>query len=181
MALPENGKWYPMVQKEVLTKHIPSLKKKFLYAKDYGKATITDVYNRDILDKALNLNCYTLATSWWENKNGTFVQHELPRRAQISPTLGIVVEDVNQDGKKDILIAGNKYGMEVETNRCDAGTGLVLLGTPQNEFLPLEGTKSGFWALKEARDLVLLRGQNKRTILIANNDSSAETYLLQGL
>jgi hypothetical protein len=179
MAIPENGEWHPMVQKEVLTKHIPSLKKKFLYAKDYGKATITDVYNREILDKALNLNCYTLATSWWENKNGTFIQHELPRLAQIAPTMGIVVEDVNGDGRKDILIAGNKYGMEVETNRCDAGTGLVLIGTPANQFIPLEGNKSGFWANREVRDLLLLRGKNRRTILVANNDTAAETYWLQ--
>jgi hypothetical protein len=37
MAYYDENKLYPLVQKDVLIKQIPSLKKKFLYAGDYAK------------------------------------------------------------------------------------------------------------------------------------------------
>ena len=40
----------------------------------------------------------------------------------------MLIEDFNQDGNLDILVAGNLYTAEVETPRNDAGIGLVLLG-----------------------------------------------------
>ncbi len=177
VAYYENGKLFPLMQKEVLNKQMPILKKKFLYAKEYGNATIDMIWPQKDLDAALNLYCYTLETCWWENRGGKFVQHSLPVQAQTSVVQGIIIDDFNGDGKADILVAGNKYGMEVETNRCDAGIGTLLLGDGKGNFSWMNNLQSGFWAMREARDMIDLRGPNgKKSILVSNNNSPLQVF-----
>lgn len=156
---------------------MPILKKKFLYAKEYSKATMDKVWPKKDLDAALNLYMYTLETCWWENKGGKFEQRKLPFQAQLSAVQGIIVEDFNGDGKVDILLAGNKYGLEVETNQCNAGNGAMLLGDGRGGFSWISNTKTGFWAMKEGRDMVMLKGAGGiRTILVANNNNKMDVY-----
>ncbi|MBC7777318.1 MAG: VCBS repeat-containing protein [Phycisphaerae bacterium] len=177
VAFMEGGKIYPLLQKEVLVKQMPVLKKKFLYSTDYAKATMSDLWPQKDLDAALNLFCYQMETCWWENQGGKFVRHSLPTQAQTAPVQGIVCEDFNGDGNLDILMAGNKYGYEVETNPCDAGTGTLLLGDGKGHFAWLDNMQSGFWAEREARDLALLRGAGgKRIIVVANNNSRIQIF-----
>jgi len=177
VAYSEGGKIFPLMQKEVMMKQMPVLKKKFLYARAYAKATMSDLWPQKDLDAALNLAVYDLETCWWENKGGKFVRHSLPIQAQTAPVQGIVCEDFNGDGNPDILMAGNKYGFEVETNPCDAGTGTLLLGDGKGNFTWLDNIFSGFWAIREARDLAMLRGPGgKRIFVVANNNSKLQIF-----
>ncbi|MDO8971640.1 MAG: hypothetical protein Q7U74_13185, partial [Saprospiraceae bacterium] len=164
---------YPMVQKEVIVKQIPSLKKRYLYAKDWSVATIEDVWPKKELDDALQLVAYDLETCWWENQGGKFVRRSLPRQVQASVIQGIVAEDINGDGHLDLLLAGNKYKMEIEGGRCDAGNGVFLAGDGKGNFRWVNNLESGFWAMREARDLVMLRGAGGRRIFIVSNNGSA--------
>lgn len=177
MAYYEDGKEYPLIRQEAVIKQMPPLKKRFIYAKDYGKATVEDIYPRKELNTALNLRAYTLATSWWENKGGRFVQHVLPVQAQLSPAYGLDVQDFNGDSFPDLLLAGNKYGIEVETGRCDAGVGVLLTGNGRGQFSWMPNTRSGFWAAGEVRDLVSLRapGGNLQ-IVVSNNNAAAQVF-----
>ena len=177
MTFFENGKEYPLMRQDVVVKQMPPLKKRFLYAKDYGKATVEDIFPRSELNSALALTVQTLATCWWENQNGRFVCHPLPVQAQVSPVNGILVGDFNGDGNPDILLAGNKYGIEVETGRCDAGVGALFTGDGKGRFSWLNNLQNGFWAEREARDLVLLQsGNGKRLVIVANNNDRAQVF-----
>jgi len=177
VAYSEDGKIFPLMQKEVLVKQMPVLKKKFLYTRDYAKATMSDLWPQKDLDAALNLAVYNLETCWWENQGGKFIRHSLPIQAQTAPIQGIVCDDFNGDGNMDILMAGNKYGFEVETNPCDSGTGALLLSDGKGNFTWLDNIFSGFWAMREARDLAMLRGAGgKKIILVANNTSKVQIF-----
>ncbi|MBK7342781.1 MAG: VCBS repeat-containing protein [Saprospiraceae bacterium] len=112
MAYYEEGKLYPLVQKEVLHKHMPVLKKRLLYARDYAVATIDKVWPQADLDASVNLYIHTLATCWWENQSGKFVQRSLPIQAQVAPVQGIVTADLNGGRLYGHPPAGNRYGME---------------------------------------------------------------------
>ena len=173
----ENGKEFPFVDKTIITKQMPVLKKKFLYSKDYARATIQDIWSEKELEEALILNCYTVETCWWENRNGKFIRHAFPRQVQASPIMGILVSDFNGDGNPDILMAGNKYGMEVESGHCDAGTGVLLTGDGTGNFKYISNLESGFWAMGEVRDLALIHGPgNRRFVVVSNNNGPAQIY-----
>lgn len=177
VAYTEGGKIYPLMQKEVLVKQMPVLKKKFLYSKDFAKATMSDIWPQKDLDAGLTLAVYDFETCWWENQGGKFVRRSLPRQAQVAPVQGIICHDFNGDGHLDLLMAGNKYGFEVETNPCNAGNGILLLGDGKGNFNWLDNTFTGFWAMREARDLAMLRGRGGKPILVvANNNSALQVF-----
>ena len=169
---------FPLVQKEIMVKQMPSLKKKYLYASIYSETTIDKMWGNDLND-ALHLMAYELETCWWENQGGKFVLHRLPYQVQASAIQGIVVEDLNGDGNLDLLMAGNKYGLEVGTGRYDAGNGVFLSGDGKGNFSWVDNLKSGFWAMKDARDVAMLKGNSgKRTFLIANNNSALQVFTI---
>ncbi len=173
----ENGVDYPLIQKMDMHRHLPMVKKKFLFAQDYSAASVQKIFGEDALDKALNLKVFTLETCWWENKDGRFVQHQLPKPAQVAPVNAILCADFTGDGLPDLLMAGNKYGLEVETNRLDAGNGILLRGDGRGNFKFIENHQSGFWATREVRDLALLRGAaGKRSVIVANNQGPVQVF-----
>ncbi|MCH8905142.1 MAG: VCBS repeat-containing protein [Bacteroidetes bacterium] len=117
-----------------------------------------------------------------ENKgNGKFVMHELPIEAQFSTAYGIVIEDFNNDGDLDILLAGNFYVSEVETGRADAGIGLLMEGNGNNGFTPVPVYKSGFYAPHDVRDLALLNTDKGAILIIANNNDKPQLYRVKSL
>ncbi|HHM20498.1 MAG TPA: hypothetical protein ENJ20_00615, partial [Bacteroidetes bacterium] len=181
LAWYNQGKRYPLPLKDMLIKQMPPLKKKFVFYKDYGKATMSDVFSEKELEKAMQFSAYTFATSWFENQNGRFVQHPLPVQAQFAPVNDIAVDDFNKDGRPDLLLVGNTSSPDVETGRYDAGNGVLLLGQAGGGFKALPNTESGFWATKEARDLARVRLANGKILyLIANNNDVVQGYIPEG-
>jgi enediyne biosynthesis protein E4 len=177
MTFMEDGVERPLLQREVYVKHMPMLKKKFLYNEAFAKAAIEEVWPKKDLNEALNLVMYELSSCWWENQNGRFVKHILPFQAQVSVVQGILVDDFNKDGNPDLLLAGNKYGFEVETNHCDASNGAFFAGDGKGNFNFVENLQTGFWAQREARDLALLRSTGgKSIIVVSNNNGKPQVY-----
>lgn len=178
LAYHEDGKLYPVMQKDAVLRQMPSLKKKFLYADKYGKATMSDLWPQKDLDESLNLYCYDLESCWWENQNGTFIRHALPVEAQSSSSQGILIDDFTGDGILDLMLAGNEYGLDVETGRCDAGIGVLLQGDGKGNFTWLNNIQTGFWARREVRDLAVMRSsEGKQIVIVANNNSAVQLFM----
>jgi len=180
MAFAENGKYYPVPNRDKIIKQMPHLRKKFPRYKAYSKATIDQVFSQQELNAALQLEAKTFASSIFiNNGSGSFSQKELPIEAQVAPVQEFAVEDVNNDGKQDIILVGNNYGMQVESGRIDAGTGLVLLGEGSGNFKPVKSIDSGFWADGDTRDLAPIIINGKKHYLVAVNDAALKTYKLK--
>lgn len=173
----EGSTCYPLVQKDVLIKQIPILKKKFVYYKDYAAAAIEDVFTAKQLDAATRLDAYMVESGWWENTNGQFTFHSFPIQAQASPINSIVYDDLNQDGMPELFVAGNKYRMEVETGRLDAGIGAYFLVGPKGNLQYVRNLKTGIWANRDVRDVVVATGAgNQKTILVSNNNDIVQVF-----
>lgn len=180
LAYYKGDKLYPLPNKDLMIQQMPVLKKKFVFYKDYVAATMQDVFSEKDLKDAQQYSANTFATSWFENKNGKFVQHELPVQAQFSPTNAIDVADYNGDGNMDILLVGNSYAPDVETGRYDAGNGVLLFGNGKGGYEFAPNTETGFWATKEARDLAKVKLANGKTLfLVANNNDVLQAYVLE--
>ena len=176
LAYYEDGYLFPYRHRDILIRQVPEFKKKFVYYKDFGKAILPDLFKEGQLDTTPVLDVHTLQTCWWENQNGKFVRRDFPPQAQVAPVQGIVVFDFNNDGNKDVFLVGNKYWVEVETGRMDAGTGCLLTGDGNGGFRWESNLKSGLWAQKQARDVVVLNGNKGPIVVVANNDDVIEVY-----
>ena len=111
---------------------------------------------------------------WFENLgNGKFIKHPLPVEAQFAPVNAIICDDLDNDGYKDLLLAGNDYQSDVMTGRYDASYGCFLRGNSKKTFTPVPPVKSGFILKGDVKNMSLLGLSNGGKIILAavNNDS----------
>ncbi len=174
----ENGICYPVALRDPMIKQIPSLKKKFVNYASYSKACIEDLYPMELLKKGIVLKANELRTCYFENTGGKFSAKPLQNEAQTAPVKTIIAQDFNGDGNLDLLLAGNDYGPAVETNRSDAGNGTLLLGDGKGAFRFVPNRSSGFWAMREVRNMVPIKmAGGKQAIVVANNNSAPQIIL----
>lgn len=173
----EGGKCHPVPFRDQIIKQVPALKKKFTRYAPYADATVEDVFPKNELETAQQFIANELRSCWFENQGGKFVARALPNEAQVAPVRSIIVHDFDQNGSPDLLLAGNDYGLEVETGRADAGNGTLLLNDGKGNFRALPNWASGFWAKKDARNIRLLRmAGGKQAVLVANNGDVLQMF-----
>ena len=165
----------PFATYEELTKTLPSLKKKYLYAHDFAKASVSDIFGAEIIQKALVLEANTLQSMYFENMgNGVFTAHPLPAPLQFSTLNAAIWADVDGDGQKEVMLGGNFYGCNIEMGRYDGNFGNILsigkkgqmqvsaLGNlridgPVRHIAPIKiGNKTAFiWARNDQSSLII--------------------------
>ncbi|HHM20773.1 MAG TPA: hypothetical protein ENJ20_02010 [Bacteroidetes bacterium] len=172
------GKLVPTRGRQCSSEQMPFIKEKFPTFKDFANAGVEDILGKENLNAALKLEVTTFSSVLLINNGDTFAPRHLPNEAQIAPVNGIICDDFDNDGNKDLLIAGNNFDAEVETPRYDAGTGLVLKGDGTGHFQPVLCTESGFYAPQNIKDVAMLRlaGTRDRLVLLAVNNSSLEVF-----
>jgi hypothetical protein len=164
------GEKFPVRGRECSSQQVPAIKKKFKNYDEYSIATLEDVYTKKDLDKSLHYQVKSFASIYLENKNGEFIIHKLPNRAQISNINQLLVKDFDHDSNLDVVLAGNLYGSEVETPRNDASIGLFLRGDGKGNFSPVEATDSGIFIEGDTKDLAIINIAGEEYIIAAKND-----------
>jgi len=171
---------YPMLLRHDLTGVLPYLKKKYLKYENYKEQTITDIFSKDQLSKAVKLDAYTMQSSVFiNNKNGTFTTKALPTAAQLSPMYGIAAEDFDKDGNIDILMGGNFYQSKPEVGIYDASYGTLLKGDGKGNFTALPVQQSGINIRGAVRDMAVIKSGKKKIVLIAKNNDSVQLIQFQ--
>ncbi len=163
------GKKYPLRGRECSSQQIPAIKSKFKDYSSFSTATLIDVYTEESLNNSLHYQVKSFASIYLENRDGSFVKHELPIEAQLSSINKIMVEDFDKDQNLDVVIAGNLYSSEVETPRHDASNGLLLKGDGTGNFIPLSSLNSGFYAPGDVKDMTKISIGGKDHFLISKN------------
>ncbi|MEO6548760.1 MAG: VCBS repeat-containing protein [Ferruginibacter sp.] len=170
----EKGKLkeFPAQTRDDQVEQIPALKKKFLTYKEFGNATITDIFDNGDLNGALKLQANHFENSYVENLgNGKFQLHPLPVMAQIAPLYAMVVDDFNHDGNIDVAINGNDYGTEPGNGRYDGFNGLVMLGDGKGGFKTLSIEQSGIFIPGDGRALIKCRSSDNGYLLAASQNN----------
>lgn len=168
-------KTYPIGLRDNVLDQMPYLRKKFLRYHTYANATVEDIFSPAQLQKASHFSATNLVSSVFKNGgNGTFSEFYLPAEAQWFPINAIEVRDFNQDGKEDLVIAGNDYASEVETGRNDAGIGLYLLGKGDGNFTPMPVTTSGLFLPGDVKSMVPIRIGNQLHLVVGKNQENVQ-------
>lgn len=168
------GREIPFATYEELTKQLPNLKKKFLYAKDFSEATLDDLVGSEKLADSEVLEVNTLQSVYFENTGNKFEykKHDLPDELQFSTLNTALIYDVHNDGSKEILIGENFYGNNVEMGRSDAGFGHILTIMEGTQF---SISSIGSIAIKgQVMSIKLLNSANGPFILFAKNNDSLQ-------
>lgn len=167
-------KLFPGINRSQFSDQVPAIKKQFLLHKDYARATFTEIFKGKAKDSLLQFYCDETRTCYFENiGNGKFIKHPLPIEAQFAPINAIICEDLDDDGFKDLLLAGNEYQAEVMTGRYDASYGCFLKGSRQKSFTAVPPVKSGFIIKGDVKDMTVIPSTKGEKLVLAavNNDS----------
>jgi enediyne biosynthesis protein E4 len=167
-----DGRELPFANKDELEKQMPALKKKFLYAEDFAKASLEELFTAEKLKQADTLTANYFANAILINQgNLNFKVQAMPWEAQLSPFRDAVVVDANGDSLPDILLFGNYYDNNIQMGRYDADFGTILLNRGHDSLtaVPLNGL-----AVKgQVRHIKPIRvGGIPAFILGRNNDSA---------
>jgi hypothetical protein len=167
-----NGVSYPLAGRDELLKKIPSLRGKYPSYKDFGASRIEDIFPAADIRQAQVREADTFASAIaLNNGDGTFTLRPLPDEAQFAPIYASLAGDFDGDGKTDLLVGGNLYGVTPMLGRYDASYGLMLRGDGKDGFTPVDMEQSNLVIDGQVRDMKLLRGANgQRLIVIARNN-----------
>ncbi|MDO6808054.1 FG-GAP-like repeat-containing protein [Zobellia galactanivorans] len=174
----ENNTLYPVRGKQCSTEQVPALKAKFKSYDAFAKANFFEVYNIENTEDVLHKKAKTFASSFFINEgNGSFEIQPMPNMAQLSSVNSIVIKDFNEDGVKDVVVAGNLFSAEVETPRNDAGSGLFMEGVLHSGKYSLKPlTMTGLKLNGDLKNLKRMDIGGQEFLVGANNDGPLQLF-----
>lgn len=170
-----NGKIVPLRGKECSSQQNPFLLDKIKTYKEFASLEFKDIYGEDQLVDAYNLVVHDFDSAVILNEGGgNFKIVPLPNEAQMGPTLGVVISDINRDGNPDIMGVGGLYDAEVETIRYDGNFGYVLLGDGNGNFNFDKSYEP--YIPRDAKDLKSINIGNKTYFMAVSNNAPLEIF-----
>ncbi len=172
------GREIPFANKAELEKQTPFLKKKYLYAEEFAKAHVPDLYGKEKLSKADLYTADYFPNALLINKgNGNFEVKALPWQAQLTSMRDAAVVSANDDNLPDILIMGNYYDNNIQMGRYDADYGTLLINRGKDSF---ECRSLNGVAVKgQVRHLQPLAIGGRQAFVLARNNDSAKVILFK--
>ncbi len=155
-----------------LEKQMPVLKKKYIYAADFAKASFSDIFS------AAKINTSVISTADYfanailiNNGNLDFTTQALPWQAQLTSYRDASVVDANNDNLPDIFLAGNYYGNNIHNGRYDGDYGTVLINMGKGQFSCQN--LNGLILKSEARHIRPIKIASQQAYVVAKNNDSA--------
>ena len=175
-----HGIAYPAASRDDLTGQIPGLKKKFIAYSSYADATITDLFSTDQLKDAPSLKVAMTSSIFLKNEGPAgLLQKPLPIEAQYAPIYAIDTLDINQDGKPDLMMAGNNAWTRIRFGRYRANHGTVFIGDGKGNFTYMPQNESGLAIRGDVRSIVQMNTAHSKEMLIGIADGPVQAYQLK--
>lgn len=156
-----DGVSYPAASRDDLADQLPQIKNKFLEYYKYANATITDLFTESQLSDAKVLKAEILETVYLENTTNGFKLKSLPIEVQYAPIYALASLDVNKDGKKDLLLAGNNSSTRIKFGQFNANNGVLLIGNGNGTFNYVPQKQSGLKIKGDVRSLTTINSTSK--------------------
>lgn len=171
-----DGREIPFANKDELQRQIPVLKKRFLYAGDFAKASLEEIFTAEKLKSADRFTADYFSNAFLINDgNFHFTVQAMPWQAQLTPYRDAAVVNANKDSLPDILLGGNFYDNNIQMGRYDAdmGTLLVNKGKAAWAAMPVNGAP----IKGQVRRIGEIMVKGKKTLVLARNNDN--TLVLQ--
>lgn len=176
----KNGLEYPVALRHDLVRQLPGLKKKYLHYHQYKNATWENLFNESERKGMLSFPVsYQSHLILWNNK-GQWTTQTLPEMIQYSSVHAILPYDVNQDGKTDLILAGNHFWSKPEVGTQAGGYGWVLLNKGSQKWEVLSPSESGLILPGACKHLEVIKGRNNKHLIAARNNLTQIKFLMHG-
>lgn len=167
------GKSYPYVTRDELLDQIAMMRTRFNNYESYADAGINDIFSTKELENVGRMEANHLSTAYFEmGADGKFREKPLPLEVQSSPVFAIAAVDVDGDGHKDLILAGNIEKARLRFGKYDANYGILLKGDGQGNFSYVPQWQSGLRLKGDVRSILPL--SNK--LLFGINQKGIEAY-----
>ncbi|MBI4659157.1 MAG: VCBS repeat-containing protein [Verrucomicrobia bacterium] len=150
----EGGRLVPVRGRSLLGEVWPPILEKFPTFQSFAAASISDIIPATVLEKAPRVEVNTLESGVLLNDGrGGFQFNPLPRLAQAAPSFGLVLTELNGDGKADLYLVQNFSHPQLETGRVNGALSLLLFGNGDGSFSTIGPEQSGLVERGDARGL----------------------------
>ncbi len=172
-----HGKCYPLYSRDQLIDQMPGMRKKFVRYRDYSGKTLDgifteqekkgmDIYKTNFFESGVMIN--------EGNSNYRFIP--FPEMAQLSTINDLVIDDLDNDGIKDILVCGNSDDPAVMVGNYDATSALLLKGTGKGTFITVSPADNGLTVNGESRKMVYLKDKNGTSLIFLKNNDAVQVF-----
>jgi hypothetical protein len=173
----QNGRSYPVASLDELASQIGGLEKQYPNYSDFGGKTAEDIFGENLLQQSIIKKAVLFESCiFLNNGDGTFKVKKLPVEAQFSPVRDILVRDINEDEKPDLILAGNDYAVRPSLGRYDASFGWCLLADPSDCFKVLMPVQSGLKIKGDARKIRQIEIAGKPFLVAAVNNGELQVF-----
>lgn len=174
-----NDQQVPIRGKSCTAQQMPYLKTRIKTYGEFANSDLTSILGEGV-KSALHLKVNEFRSGIFiHQEDGTYLFQPFEMVVQKSLVNSIVFDDLDGDGIKDLLLAGNNYHAEIETTRADAGTGSFLKGDREGRFNYVPNMNSGFVADKDVRNVVVLDNRRGKIVFVANNNDLHDIYFVK--
>lgn len=170
-----NHKEITLSGKDEIQKQIPLIKKKFIYAADFAKASLSEIFTSEKINNAVVSTAdYFSNAVFINNGNFNFTIKAMPWQAQLSCYRSAVLVNANNDNLPDILLAGNYYSNNIHKGRNDADFGTLLVNNGNGNFSCQN--LNGLLLKGEIRHLKNITISNKAAFIAAKNNEALTVF-----
>ncbi len=173
----QNGISYPVASLDEMVSQITGLGKMFPDYSDFGGKTAVDIFGKNSIERSILKRAVLFESClFMNNGDGTFKIDKLPVEVQFSPVRDILVDDLNLDGKRDIVLVGNNYEVSPSIGRYDASYGWILMGDTIHGYNALMPLQSGFIVKGDARKILDIKVLDKHYLVAAVNNGDLQIF-----
>jgi len=151
------------------------LKKKFTNYHSFAGKTVEEIFEKS-LPKTDLLTVDELASGYLKKINGKYRFFPFEKSLQTAPITKMLAYDFNQDGKKEVLLGGNYFGVKPYHGRFDSFAGAVLLQGEKIVNAPELGIN---FTQKQVRGLNVIKINQVDYLLVTYNNHETELYSLE--
>jgi len=174
------GSSYPYVSRDELNEQMVVMRRKFLSYASYADAKMEDIFSKEELQKAIELQADEQETVLLFQEEGAFKKRGLlPVQAQFSYQKKILTDDFNGDGFKDILLFGNQTPNRLKMGAIQANRGTLLLGNGKGDFTFAEQPLCGLNLNGDIKSAIRIKVSDKKTILVGASDQPVQAYVYE--